>query len=145
MIVLVCGGRHYTDGTFLFDQMDRLHAERGFTMVVEGGQRSYRKGERKPSHGADFFAHEWAVLRGILVRTEYAKWKDLSHPDALIKVNSRGEKYDANAGFRRNSLMLEKYRPDLCVGFRPGGNGTDDMLAKAGAASVETVEQRAVP
>lgn len=144
MIVLVCGGRKFSDGTFLFDQMDRLHAERGFTMVVEGGQRSYRKGEKKPSYGADFFAHEWAVLRGILVRTEFARWKDLSQPGAIIRTNRRGEKYDANAGFRRNSVMLEKYRPDLCVSFSPSGQGTKDMVAKALAAGVEVIELRAV-
>ena len=27
MIYIVCGGRHYTDGAFLFEQMDLLDAE----------------------------------------------------------------------------------------------------------------------
>lgn len=143
MIVLVTGGRHFSDGSYLFDQMDRLHAEHNFTMVVEGGQRSYRKGERRPSYGADFFAHEWAVLRGILVRTEYARWNDLSQPDARIMQNRRGEPYDANAGPRRNGLMLEKYRPEMCVAFHPSGTGTKNMLDQARVFGLEPIELRA--
>lgn len=139
MIVVVTGGRHFTDGTFLFEQMDRLHAEYGFTLIVEGGQRTYRRREGKPIGGADFFAHEWAVLRGVEVRTEYAKWKDLSHPDARILKNRRGELYDANAGSRRNQVMLDKYLPERVIAF-PGGSGTADMCARARAVGVEVIE-----
>lgn len=143
MIALVCGGRHYTDGSFLFEVMDRLHAEYHFTKVVEGGQRTRDKSTRKPIGGADFFAHDWAVLRGIEVFTERAAWGELGHPDAKIRRNRRGELYDANAGFRRNGVMLAKYRPDICVGFHPSGNGTADMLARSRAAGLKVLEFRA--
>lgn len=143
MIVIVCGGRHYTDGAFLFSEMDRLHAELQITMVVEGGQRTYDKKTRRPIGGADFFANEWAVLRGVLVRTENARWGDLSHPDCVIGRNRKGEPYDKNAGFRRNQLMLDRFQPERVIGFRPGGGGTQDMLDRAVEAGVKIVELRA--
>lgn len=138
MIAIIAGGRHYTDGTFLFEQMDRLHAEFGFTCIVEGGQRAFDKMTRQPVGGADFFAHEWAISRGVPVKTERAKWTDLSFPDARILVNGRGQPYDANAGMRRNRLMFEKYRPGVVVTFSPSGNGTRNMAAigRAGGALV---------
>jgi hypothetical protein len=135
MIAIVCGGRHFLDGAYLFAKMDELHAIHHFTMVVEGGQRKRIKGYPTPVGGADFWAHEWAVLRGVLVKTEYARWNDLSQPDARIMRNSRGEPYDANAGPRRNGLMIEKYAPQACVVF-PGGVGSRDMRDKARAAGL---------
>lgn len=134
MIAIICGGRHFSDGVFVFDHLDRLRAERQITMVVEGGQRTYQKG--RAVGGADFFAHEWAVARRIKVKTERAEWGNLSHPDALVRTSPSGRKYDANAGFRRNALMLVKYQPKLVIAF-PGGNGTADMCERAEAAGVE--------
>lgn len=137
MIVIVCGGRHFTDGTFLFEQMDRLHAELGFARIIEGGQRTYMA--RKPIGGADFFAKEWALLRGVRVTTEPARWADLSFPDARIKTTSAGRKYDANAGMRRNQAMLDKFHPSHVIAF-PGGSGTANMCDRARAAGVEVIE-----
>lgn len=140
-IAIVCGGRHYTDGSFLFEQMDLLDREYHFSLIVEGGQRTYR--DRRPMGGADYFAHEWAILRGIETVAEYARWKDLSFPDAVIKTNRQGEKYDAKAGERRNIRMLEKYRPRVVVGFSPSGPGTANMLKIARAGGAEVIELRA--
>jgi hypothetical protein len=141
MIYIVCGGRHYTDGSFLFEQMDLLHAEVPCSLLVEGGQRTYI--DRRPVGGADYFAHEWAVLRGIETVAVYAKWKDLSNPDAVIRHNRRGEPYDAKAGERRNLLMFQKYRPGRVVGFSPSGPGTANMLSIARAGGAEVIELRA--
>lgn len=138
MIVLVTGGRNFTDGSFLFAEMDRLHAEFHFTMLVEGGQRKRINGMRRPVGGADFWAHEWAVMAGVLVKTEYAKWNDLSQPGARIKTNAAGKKYDAMAGMRRNQKMLDDFHPDLVVAFA-GGNGTADMCERADAAGLQII------
>lgn len=141
--MIVCGGRHYSDGAFLFDEMDRLHAEKPITLVVEGGQRQYAKGSRTPVGGADFFAHDWATSRGIETVAVYAHWKDLSHPEAVIKTNTRGEKYDARAGEWRNIKMFETYRPERVIAFSPSGPGTANMVAIARAGGVEPIELRA--
>jgi len=143
MIVIVCGGRKFTNGTYLFDQMDRLHAEYHFTRVVEGGQRTFDRKTRKPIGGADFFAHEWAVLRGVLIHTEYARWRDLDAPGARIMTNGAGRRYDANAGKHRNQKMFDDWQPGLVVGFSPSGSGTAHMLGIAKAAGVDVVELRA--
>lgn len=141
MIIIVCGGRHFSDGAFLFDTLDELHAKTPIALVVEGGQRTYpRRGGRVagPVGGADFFAHEWAMARHVDVKTVFASWRDLSHPDARLKRDGRGKLYDANAGPRRNLKMLE-FRPDAVVAFE-GGHGTGDMITKARAAGVRVIE-----
>lgn len=139
MITIVSGGRHFTDGAYVFAKLDELHAIHHFTMIVEGGQRTRAKGMPHPVGGVDYWAHEWAVLRGVEVRTEYARWNDLSQLGARIKTNSAGKKYDAMAGMRRNQTMIDKYAPQACVCF-PGGNGTADMRAKAFAAGLMLIE-----
>jgi hypothetical protein len=143
MIVLICGGRRYTDGPFLFTTLDRLHAEHGFTLLVEGGQRTYDPRTRKAVGGADLFAHDWAVLNGVEVHTEYARWGDLSNPDARIKTSPSGKRYDANAGARRNQKMLDDRPIGLVVAFSPSGAGTADMVRRALAAGVQVLEFRA--
>ena len=56
--------------------------------------------------GADMLGKAWAEMSGIPVREFPADWKNISHPDALIKRNNYGE-YDAKAGLRRNEDMAD--------------------------------------
>ena len=138
MIVIVCGGRHFTDGEFVFAELDKIHAARPISLVVEGGQRTFGKNKR-PIGGADFHASEWAVLRGIETKRENARWRYLEHPAARIKKDKSGRPYDANAGFRRNGLMIAKYHPEAIIAF-DGGVGTGDMVTRALGAGVEVIE-----
>jgi predicted Rossmann-fold nucleotide-binding protein len=112
MRVLVCGGRDYLDRSRLNAVLDRLHVERGFTLVIAGGAR-----------GADTLAAEWAASRGILFEIYIAAWE------------TEGRK----AGPLRNFQMLEEGRPGLVVGF-PGGRGTAHMCRIAREAGVEVIE-----
>lgn len=141
MKILVCGGRNFTDGEFLFAEMDKLHAATPITLVIEGGQRKWNRLLRRYVGGADYHAKEWAVLRGIPHKTVKADWEDLSHPDAVIKTASNGKKYDARAGMRRNARMLEEQSPDAVCAF-DGGAGTADMCARARKAGVRVIEVR---
>jgi hypothetical protein len=99
MRVLVCGGRDYADRDWLYAELDRLRAERGFSLVIAGGAR-----------GADTLAEEWARARGVSCEVYRADWEGLGR----------------KAGPTRNARMLAEGKPDLVVGF-PGGRGTAHM------------------
>jgi hypothetical protein len=59
--VIVCGGRDYADGAFVFLALDYLHARRGIDLLIEGGQT-----------GADRHARHWAESLGVPFITEEA-------------------------------------------------------------------------
>lgn len=114
MRVLVCGGRDYLAAAYLGTQLDRLHAEQPFSMVIHGG-----------STGADRIAGEWAALRKVPVQVYFAKWGALGR----------------RAGPMRNAQMLSDGKPDLVVAFA-GGTGTNDMVSRALRAGVRVVDLR---
>lgn len=125
MIVLVTGGRDYRDKGVLYAVLDRLHAERGFSVLVHGDAGRYKLYARRPLaiEGADALAGRWADERGIDQIKFPANWNGLG---------------DA-AGMKRNKQMLEFTRPDLCIAF-PGGRGTANMMRLAREAGVELVD-----
>ena len=90
------GSRGFTDYPKMKDYLDRLNAMRPISLIVSGG-----------AGGADSLAERWADENGVAKLIYEAKWSDLTHPDARIKVNSRGNKYDANAGLRRNRDIVD--------------------------------------
>jgi hypothetical protein len=112
MRVLVCGGRDYADRDRLDAVLDRLHAERGFALVIAGGAR-----------GADTLAAEWANAQGVPCEVYMAEWERLGR----------------KAGPTRNERMLAEGKPDLVVGF-PGDRGTTHMCRVAREAGVEVIE-----
>lgn len=122
---IICGGRDFRSAIWMYAVLDAMHAKRPFSLIIEGGQRSYEteRGKRVCVGGADYWASMWAMSRRIEVARVEARWAEL------------GDK----AGPIRNAEMLKQWRPDLVVAF-PGGVGTADMVRKARAAGVETIE-----
>lgn len=115
MRVLVCGGRDYNDHERLFAVLNKLNAEAGIDVIIEGGAR-----------GADRLAREWARMiakPGVDAETYEADW----------------DAFGSFAGPMRNKAMLEEGKPDLVIAF-PGGSGTRDMIRKAKKAGVEVIE-----
>jgi len=112
MKVLVCGGRRYTDQTFAFAVLDRVHVKRPITLIIEGG-----------ATGADRFAREWAIARGVRYQTFEANW----------------QRYGNRAGPVRNHTMLREGKPDFVVAFA-GGSGTAHMVRIAKEASTRVLE-----
>lgn len=111
MILLVCGGRAYSDRAAVYAALDRAHAHRPITLLVHGG-----------ASGADSLSAEWARERGVRCRAftiSKHEWR----------VHGRA------AGPMRNARMLAEARPDGVVAF-PGGAGTADMVRQARAAGV---------
>ena len=123
-IVLVTGGRSYTDRERVFAELDAI----GPGLVIEGGCR-HRGGTRGGVPvivGADFYAYEWGHARGVHVLTIEALWA------------AKGDR----AGPLRNSVMLRVASLvgcSLVLAF-PGGKGTADCVAKARAAGLEVRE-----
>jgi hypothetical protein len=95
-VLLVCGGRRYSDITFAFDALDRMAARMTITAVRHGAAR-----------GADAIANAWARDRGYTIERFPADW-------------TRGR----SAGPERNHRMImAKPHPVACVAFA-GGGGT---------------------
>lgn len=100
MIVLVTGGREYSNKEHLFKVLDRAREKKGISVVVHGNAK-----------GADSLACEWAKSRGVQEVIIPANWKGLGK----------------RAGMDRNKFMLLFARPDFVIAFE-GGKGTAHMV-----------------
>lgn len=110
--VLVCGGRNFRSHAQVWRELDRLHAERKFTHLIQGG-----------ATGADSHAKQWAATKPEIERYESkADW----------------DKHGKAAGPIRNARMLE-WKPDLVIAFA-GGSGTRNMIDQARRAGLEVIE-----
>lgn len=118
MKVIITGGRKYSEPKELYEALDKFNQENNITLLIQGG-----------ASGADNLAVQWAKSRKIEYQTYSANWKDLTHPDARIKTNPYGD-YDANAGHRRNKLMLDEHPEATVLAFK-GGHGTRDCIKTA--------------
>ena len=87
--------------------------------------------------GADTLGAQFAKEHGYDLIVHKADWSDLSHPDAIIRTGRYG-KYDAKAGFRRNSLIVRD--ADICIAFHNGSNGTADTMRKFKVLGKEVIE-----
>jgi hypothetical protein len=125
--VLVFGGRAYDKEASVFDALDALRVKCGRLLIIHGD-----------AHGADAAADTWAKAKCMPCWRFPADWHDLTQPGCYIKTNSAGERYDATAGVRRNTEMLEYANPTIAVKFK-GGLGTADMLKKCKKAKVATI------
>ncbi len=101
MIVLVTGGREYKNRDFVFTSLDSLHAHVTITNLVHGAAR-----------GADTFAGDWALARGVPCQAYPVEAQDGPWP---------------GAGHARNRRMYLDARPALVIAF-PGGRGTNGMV-----------------
>lgn len=119
MRVLVTGGRNYSDAGRAFAILDHYHAQRPFTVLIEG-----------EASGLDTIAKSWAQARGVPVEPYPADWTDLDTKPLVVRYRRDGTPYNAAAGSIRNQRMLDEGRPNVCLVF-PGGNGTEDMWRRA--------------
>lgn len=105
MIILVTGGRKYSNTEQLYSVLDWYHEKFGIETVIQGGAR-----------GADELAKEWCWENGILPTTVLARWNE----------------YGKSAGFIRNKEMFILFHKsiDIVIAF-PGGNGTKHCIKVA--------------
>ncbi|WP_336801646.1 SLOG family protein [Kaistia sp. MMO-174] len=147
--VLVCGGRGYgevprdcpldqldferaraaKEVARLFQVLDAAVSRLRLTLLIHGG-----------AFGADRNAGSSAKARGIAMQIYQAEWSaDVERAGAVVRVNSRGNRYDAAAGARRNQQMIDEGKPEVCIAF-PGGSGTRDMVSRATKAGVRVIK-----
>lgn len=154
-VVIVTGGRTFTDREFVFSTLTRLEKESGRTFrgLIHG---------RAP--GVDALAAEWQrqrikkmeayyalkrktdprnILRGkrnnnLWMLDFPAMWNDLTTQPLLIRYRKDGSPYNALAGHIRNQKMVD-FGPELCVRF-PGGSGTADCASRAHKAGIRVIE-----
>lgn len=111
IIVLVCGGRDYTDQQRVFNELDKILAYYGDLIILHGA-----------SKGADTLAALWAQDRGVHAAAVPARW------------NHKGK----SAGVIRNKVMLY-FKPSFILAF-PGNRGTADMKMQARKEGIEVFE-----
>ena len=123
MIVIVCGGRYFTDYETLTAVLERFD----ITKIIQGG-----------ANGADRLGKRYANSNEIEMHEEKALWDNLdNNVEKVIEgVNKWGEEYNTQAGFNRNIRMAEM-KPDLVIGFK-GGRGTAHMLRIASDHNIES-------
>lgn len=107
-VVIVCGGRDYTDTIAIRRALFAL-IDAGFVTAIRHGA--------CPT-GADYRADEAAQLAHVPREPMPADW-------------SQGKK----AGPLRNQAMIDRGGVSLLVAF-PGGRGTEDMVRRAEAAGI---------
>lgn len=117
-ILLVIGGRDYVERNIIFWALDLFVADNQRVDTLVHGACTSGRDPRAVAlcgyTGADGWAHDWAVERGVDVVPVPAQWS----------------KYGRRAGSRRNQEMLDVHAPSHLVAF-PGGPGTADMLGRA--------------
>lgn len=127
--LLVFGGRDFLDKTFmktkLLEFMEEHDLTKDNTVVIEGG-----------ASGADTLANELAKELEIPFDTMKADWNDMSEP-CTVKYNRYGA-YNALAGFKRNSQMVELATHAL--GFWDTKSpGTKDSIKKINSKGIPLV------
>lgn len=139
MRVLVCGGRNYGENhepgfspsversirerTALWEKLDEIHARTPIAALGHGacGWNADKPSAMKPGclRGADAIADEWAHEHGI-------------NPD---RFPAHWTLFAGAAGPRRNTQMIDSFKPDLLVAA-PGNRGTQDTVRKVIARKI---------
>lgn len=120
MKIAVVGSRNFLNTKYVEYVLNHTEKIFGDFVLVSGG-----------ANGADTLAERWAIRNKHECEIYPANWEDLTHPDAKIKTDKKGRKYDAAAGFRRNKQIVEA--ADIVIAFWDGqsrGTLNTIMLAK---------------
>jgi hypothetical protein len=118
--IIVAGGRNYRNKLFVFSELsERIPvAIRHSVEIVEGG-----------AHGPDRFAREWAIEKGVKLKTIEANWEDMLEP-CVKRFSKKNGPYNALAGMKRNVQMAE-YGTHLIAFWDGKSPGTGNMIKEA--------------
>lgn len=100
MIVIVCGGRNFTNTQLIYKALDTIDNNFGITVLVHGD-----------CWGVDKISNTWGSVHSTI--------KCFPRP-ANWRLNGK------RAGPIRNREMIDEFQPDLIIAF-PGGKGTENM------------------
>jgi len=123
MKIAVIGSRAFNDWTLMSRELAKIHITQEkepycIKEIISGG-----------AEGADTLAERFAKTFEIPLKVFKADWNDMTEP-CKIKVNKIGREYNALAGFKRNTEIIN--RCDMVVAFWDGkSHGTKDSIEKA--------------
>lgn len=121
MRLIVAGGRDFSDfeyGWKCIDHMTKNTSKNEITIIcgkAEGGDECGELWYKKNKH------------LGVEIEYFVPDWDDITKPDAVIKVNRFGKKYNAKAGMDRNHLMGDT-GTHLIAFWDNKSKGTKDMI-----------------
>lgn len=124
MRLLVTGGRDYADRARVFATLDMIHRKRCIDVLIHGACGiDFDDEDWTPERmkGADRWAHEWSLERGVDVQPMPAKWRRLG----------------LKAGPVRNGEMVAQ-KPGGAVAFA-GHDGTENCIRQCEAAGVKVM------
>lgn len=117
-VLAIVGSRTFTDEKLFVHLADLVFFKIPFLKrrIVSGG-----------APGVDTLAEEWAKKSLIECKVFKADWKNLEVQPCKIKYNSKGEPYNALAGFNRNKEIIRE--ADVVFAIWDGSSsGTLDSL-----------------
>jgi hypothetical protein len=116
MKVAIIGGRDFQNYDLL--KFKLLPYKTSISQIISGG-----------ASGADNLGEIYAKENNIPLKVFEAEWENFSEP-CKIKENAQGKKYNALAGFNRNSQIIQN--SDFVIAFWNGSSpGTRDSIGKA--------------
>lgn len=98
MKIAIIGSRDFKDIKKVVELVKSFSKD---TIIVSGG-----------APGVDSVAEMTAQSCGLNTKIFPADWTNLTHPNAVIKTNKYGKKYDSSAGLRRNEDII-KYADEV--------------------------------
>lgn len=119
MKTIIAGSRWIEDYDLVIRIINSCYIMTEITEVVSG-----------QAPGVDSLGEMWAIENDIPIKPFPANWEDLSQPNAIIRTNKWGQKYDAYAGPRRNKKMAE-YADALILIWDGKSDGSYDMKSWA--------------
>lgn len=128
MKTIVAGTRTFSNYFLLTAVLDKLTPP--ITEIVCGTEPPLYllRNIDRVNHGADQLGYRYGIENKIFVNVFIAQWEDIHKPNAVIKTNKFGKKYNALAGFERNERMAEY--ADRCIVFWDGkSKGSKHMIA----------------
>lgn len=126
MRIGIVGSRSFHNYESFCVTMKEVESQFKISCVVSGG-----------AVGADKLASVYAYNHNIPILEIVPDWQDMSEP-CIRKVNRRGEPYNALAGIKRNTQIVEQ--SDVIVAFWDlTSKGTRDTLKKARDAGKEVI------
>jgi hypothetical protein len=121
--VIIAGDRTIID----YDLLEKAISKAGFdiTEVVSGGAK-----------GGDLLGEMWAKAHNIPVKVFKADWNNIKVKGVKIKerrnpFNGKMEKYNVDAGFARNKLMVEYADAAICLQPYGETSGTQHTIKLA--------------